>query len=259
MKIKIIMSIIILTSLHCNSILASSEQESSSTTVDPFYLKHPFLCLSPQFGFDVGFTNIAFTQDQGHQMFAKQQFPITGYFNVSFNDKFGIEIGYTMPKRKRNDVMINGGDLIPGQSIATVPAGQFEKYNAFVELRQPYIGLKYDFHFNNRKPYLFWVIGVTSMKVRAQWEKIDGSLFDPEITPITTKRIFDFRKNIPFIKLGVYIPLTWWNEHLSIRLATTWFKTSLLQNSIMGYGPDDIATIKAKNTLHYSIGVAYSI
>ncbi len=91
--------------------------------VDPFYLKHPFLCLSPQFGFDVGFTNIAFTQDQGHQMFAKQQFSITGYFNVSFNDKFDIEIGYTMPKR--NDVMLNGGDLIPGQSTITVPAGQF--------------------------------------------------------------------------------------------------------------------------------------
>lgn len=229
--------------------------------VDPFYLKHPFLCLSPQFGFDVGATNIQFAQDQGHQMFGKQQFPITGYFNVSFNDKFGIEIGYTMPKRKNNSLSLNGGALIPGQNLTTLAAGESQKYNTFIELRQPYIGLKYDFHFNNHKPYLFGVIGVTSMKVRAQWEQTDGSHnFDPTRSPIETRRIFDFRKNIPFIKLGVYIPLTWWNEHLSMRLAATWFKTSILKNSIPGYNAtDDIATIKAKNTLHYSIGIAYSI
>ncbi len=228
--------------------------------VDPFYLKHPFLCLSPQFGFDVGFTNIAFTQDQGHQMFAKQQFPITGYFNVSFNDKFGIEIGYTMPKRKNNNVNLNGGDLIPGQNATTVPIGEYQEYNAFVELRQPYIGLKYDFHFNNHKPYLFGVIGVTSVKIRAQWEQINGTPPFANEDIIRSRRIFEFRKNMPFIKLGAYIPLTWWNEHLSMRIAATWFKTSMLKCSIAGYNAtDDIATIKAKNTLHYSIGIAYSI
>ena len=162
-----------------------------------------------------------------------------------------------MPKRKRNTTVISEGEFYPGSSTSRpVAPGETKYYSSSIELRQPYIGLKYDFHFNNHKPYLFGVIGVTSAKVRAQW----GQFNTTAASIVSTKRIFEFRKNIPFIKVGAYIPLTWWNEHLSMRVATTWFKTSMLKNSIPGYrATDDIATIRAKNSIHYSIGLAYSI
>jgi hypothetical protein len=216
--------------------------------------KHQLLCLSPQFGFDVSSSSIQFKPETGKQVFSKQKFPVTAYVNISFNDMVGMEIGATIPRKRRSDTSVLNGEIIPGGIQGT---NADKRYYSIIEVsEQPYIGLKFDFNFNNSKPYLFSVIGISSMKVSGEW----GEISDNVNNILTTRRVFSVRKNIPFIKLGAYIPLPW--QHFYVRIAATWFKTSRLTDSAIGYAirdPNPTIVPKSKNTINYSLGIAYAI
>lgn len=215
---------------------------------------HPALCLSPQFGFDVGSSGIQLKPESGKQILKKQMFPVTAYINVSFTDTFGLEVGATIPRERRNREPLLTNEIYPGGSNAS---NSDKNYYSIVEVNeQPYIGLKLDLNFNKNKPYIFSVIGISSMKVRAEWGESTNN-FD---NAMASRRIFNFRKTIPFIKIGAYLPLPW--EHLYIRLAATWYKASKLNDTIVGsIGRDPLPTIVPvkKNIINYSAGFAYAL
>ena len=232
---------------------------SDECSIEPLEHDHPLLCARPEVGIDVGFTKTQFKQEYSvDKLLNRNQIPFNVFFGLNMTDHFGFEVGYGETRSKNKEVRLAKGEAVPGgDPVGVAPA--YQVYDTSVSTSQPYISLKYK-HPIGEKLQLFGAVGVAFMKMNASWDNIEDqtNLRPPRQASSRTKHISQ-RKTIPLVKVGLYYPLV---KSFSLRFVATWLQTSKMQifvsppTGLVGWNSSNI---NVKNSIHYSIGVVYTI
>ena len=238
-----------------NPALAETATECKSK--DAFYQEHRLLCASPEMGVDLGFTRVKFNSgDAADKLLNRNLGVFNVFFGFNLNEKWGIEVGYGEAKKKHKDVTFQEGEVAPG--VDPITANEFQIYNTAVQQSTPYLSLRYKQPVGE-KLHLFAAIGVTPMKLYTSWENTaDQNGTPPQAGDVAMRsRTIETRKTIPLVKAGLYYQI---NSSVSIRCLATWFNTAKFKHYVpsTSFGSTS-ALLKEKNSIHYSLGLVYSL
>lgn len=260
MQMKTLFSFCLLILVTMGNFSFAENSKSIKHQDDKFYKQHPILMCKPEIGVDFGFTKTRFVADGSvEKLLNRRQAPVNAFVGFNLTEKVGLEIGYTETMSKHKDITLVTGDYAPG--AIDIPGGEYQTYDTSVSYKRLYLGVKYLTPIKGSWSF-YGSAGMAMARDYVSWENVeDSSGIMPRNIKNSRTYSITLRKNIPFVKLGLYYEI---NNHLSLRCLTAWFKSSEMTRFIPSREDNGFAigiptTIKNKNQMNYFIGLVYKL